>query len=189
MNFRKPAAWFSVVAVLVLITAGVVCLTNATGNDSKPKSSMDEKIGKENVLAPYEVVLADAQIHGYELQFVYSPSDKKQTVEDNTLMYEGKVGEFELRTSKNNILCAILPFRGEGTSNDCDYFPMEGFDLRVKDYDADGNADDFFISEGIVGLMTGMDCMLHWLFTVEEDGSIKQYGLSAAHDRLMTRLH
>lgn len=176
-NLKKIVVWTSIAAVLVLITAGIICLMGVMGDSSKPginadeKSSTDDIIGKENVLKHYEAVVASAQIHGYELQLIYSPLDKKQTVMDDLMMY---TGNFELRTSKDSILCAVLPFKSGETDN---HFPVEGFDLIVKDYDGDGNKDDFFIGQGQLPHMGG-NCMAHWLYTVEEDGSMKQYGLS-----------
>ena len=195
MNFRKPVVWIGVAAVLILIVAGVICLTdtrenssesgNSTGeerNHSETESSTGAGIEEKYVLEPYEKMLASTRIHGYEVQFVYTPLDKKQTViDDLEQMYKGGEGEFELRTCKDNILSARLPFRSDDTFA---YFPVEGFDLVVKDYDGDAAYDDFFIGQGQIPDSAMGNYMKYWLYTVEEDGSIKEYDLS---DQLLTR--
>lgn len=176
MNFRKPAAWAGAAAILILVVAGVTCLTNGKENNSKTDNGSDDRTVEKSVLEPYESVIASTQIHGYELQFVYSPADKKQNQMNNGFddLYEGNEGDFELRTSKDDVLCARLPFQPDSDAQGDPkyYFPVKGFDFTVKDYDGDGHKDDFFLadtgshpqfSSGVVG---------HWLYTVEEDGSI-----------------
>ena len=101
------------------------------------------------------------------MRFVYSPQEKE--IKKTNGMYEG---QFELRTYKDNMLFAVRKIKCKDKHNL--YYPEEGFELVLKDYDGDGDADDFSIGQADTMIPKDGKSMVYWLFSVDEDGDIRQ---------------
>lgn len=86
-------------------------------------------------------------------------------------MYEGT---FVIQTYKDNVKCAEYMLQLADTM----YFPADGFDLAIKDYDGDGAADDFSLGQGQTPNPMFGNFMNYFFFAVNEDGSITQHTLS-----------
>lgn len=58
------------------------------------------------------------------------------------------------------------------------YYPEEGFGLSVKDYNGDGENDDFALGQGQTPLQGLGNFMYYQFFNVDENGNITRYTLS-----------
>lgn len=88
-------------------------------------------------------------------------------------MYEGT---FALITYKDGNLYDEYKLKFQ--HSDKVYFPKDGITLHVKDYDGDGNADDFSLGQGQVFSPMLSNFMIYQFFTVDEDGSIVKFSTS-----------
>lgn len=156
LNFKKHGKWIGVFAILLLVIAGFVCLTN--GKDSGKQSAKNEqntnkedkkgadirRITKkeEETLGLYQAILASGSAHGYQVEIVHkSKNELPEKADLDFGMYEGT---FVIQTYKDNAKCAEYMLQLADTM----YFPADGFDLVIKDYDDDGVADDFSLGQG-----------------------------------------
>lgn len=183
LNFKKHGKWISVLAAVILLAAGAVCLTNAYDkgketikNTSKnmPDKEDSKKTGESNNNEHNGNIVAEEKINGYNVQVVHiadkEPPDKNAP--QGGTYYSG---EFVIRTYKDNVKYAEYKLEfGDRTI----YYPKKGFSLTVKDYDCDGNKDDFAIGQSQTAIPETGNFMHYQFFTIDEDGSIYRYGLS-----------
>lgn len=191
LNFKKHGKWMGVFAVFLLIFAGSVCLTNAKESkklsvERKQSTSQKEKNGAEmqkvteegeETPEVYQAILAGSQAHGYQVEIVHKSKNKlPKKVDLDFGMYEGK---FVIQTYKDNAICAEYTLQ----LADIMYFPADGFDLVIRDYDGDGAADDFALGQGQTPDPMLGNFMNYFFFAVNEDGSITQHTLSTRNGK------
>lgn len=182
LNFKKHGKWISVLAIILILGAGAVCLTNAHKTDKKiTENSGSETQGNENGKEAAEDsekeqgdIIAYEKINGFNVQVVHIAD--KEPPDKNALAGGGYYsGEFVIRTYKDNTKYSEYKLEfGDNTM----YYPKEGFKLNVRDYDGDGNKDDFAIGHGQVPIPELGNFMYYQFFTVDEDGEIARYALS-----------
>lgn len=175
LNFKKHGKWIGIFAVILIMASGAVCLTNAydkediKNNVKKTEENKDSgKLEREDN-KEYGNIVANKTINGYNVQIVH-------TSDSNTSAVDGYYsGEFVIRTYKENVKYAeyMLEFGNQDI-----YYPKEGFSLSVKDYDGDGNKDDFVLGQGQTAMPMLGNFMNYQVFTVDDDGSIIRYALS-----------
>lgn len=188
MKFKKHQKWIVIIAVIIIFAAGVICLTNA---DTKTEKTQDKETPNKNVQTTkttktptvnYDAVVAEETINGYNLKLVLLPDKVSKTETDNKKvpipadgfnLYEGT---FALITYKDGNLYDEYKLKFQ--HNDKVYFPKDGITLHVKDYDGDGNADDFSLGQGQVFSPMLSNFMIYQFFTVDEDGSIVKFSTS-----------
>ncbi len=178
LNFKKQGKWIGVIAAALIVGAGASCLTNAYDSDKKAvKKSTGKTIKKtgnkeENI--QNEVLTANTTIHGYDVQIVYMPD--KELPDKKNLDFGMYSGKFAISTYKNNVKYAEYPL--DFGINDMVYYPEEGFSLSVKDYNGDGENDDFALGQGQTPLPELGNFMYYQFFNVDKDGNITRYALS-----------
>lgn len=197
LNFKKHGKFIGIFAVVLIAAAGISCLTNAYGTDRENVKS-NEKIlenGKENQIKntknqenqtanknlnakssnnKYEAAIANKLINGYDVRVVYV-SDKE--IPDKKDLENGMYcGKFEIQTYKDNV--KYDAYQLDFGINNKIYYPQKGFNLKVKDYDGDGNADDFTLGQGQTSDPLLGNFMYYQFFTADEDGGIIRYRLS-----------
>ena len=180
LNFKKHGKWIGLFAIILIMASGAVCLTNAydkediknediRNNVKKTEENKNNgKLERENN-KEYGNIVANETINGYNVQIVH-------IADSNTSVVDGYYsGEFVIRTYKENVKCAeyMLEFGNQDI-----YYPKEGFSLFVKDYDGDGNKDDFVLGQGQTAMPMLGNYMYYQVFTVDDDGSIIRYDLS-----------
>lgn len=190
LNFKKHGKWMGALAAILILVLGAVCLTNAydTGKEtiknnedkipvvenSKETGKSEENGNIEHDNIEHGNIIAEAEINGYNVQVVHTadkePPDKNAPAGDTYYS-----GEFVIRTYKDNVKYSEykLDF-GDKTI----YYPKEGFKLTVKDYNCDGNKNDFAIGQGQTAIPECGNYMCYQFFTIDEDGSINRYTLS-----------
>lgn len=180
LNFKKHGKWIGILAVILIMASGMVCLTDAydkqniknNGKKTMQDKSSEKSLEEDN--KEYGNVVADETINGYNVQVVHIAD--KETENSNVPASDGYYsGEFVIRTYKENVKYA--EYKLEFGSQDI-YYPKEGFSLTVKDYDGDGNKDDFALGQGQIAMPMLGNFMCYQVFTVDEDGSITRYTLS-----------
>lgn len=169
MNFKKHGKWIGLVAIVVVVIAAAVCLTNANGKAEK------EERQSETGQNPF--VVSETKINDYELKLVYVP-EGEIPVKDSFGMYEGA---FELQTYQEDKKCASLEVQFPQVQ--LLYYPAERFNLVVKDYDGDGSKNDFSLGQGQAGNPALGNYMVYQFYSVDEDGSIIQYALSTEDEQ------
>ncbi|MCI9077712.1 MAG: M56 family metallopeptidase [Lachnospiraceae bacterium] len=192
LNFKKHGKWISVLAVILVLAAGAVCLTDAydTGketikNNTKNVPDKDgNKENEENNGKVYGDIVAEEKINGYNVQVVHladkEPPDKSAPAGDTYYS-----GDFVIRTYKDNVKYA--EYKLEFDVNTI-YYPKEGFTLAVKDYDCDGDEDDFAIGQSQTAIPECGNYMYYQFFTVDEDGSIHRYALSTEDGKNLVKI-
>ncbi|MFG6395453.1 MAG: M56 family metallopeptidase [Lachnospiraceae bacterium] len=196
LNFKKHGKFIGIFAAVLIAAAGVSCLTNAYGTDKAnikdngkiPEKDKESQIkntennknqtGNKNIKTEsgsrYEALVASRLINGYDVRVVYV-SDKE--IPDKKDLENGMYcGKFEIQTYKDNV--KYDAYQLDFGINNKIYYPQEGFDLKVKDYDGDGNADDFTLGQGQTSDPLLGNFMCYQFFTADEDGGIIRYGLS-----------
>lgn len=169
MNFKKHGKWIGLVAIVVVVIAATVCLTNANGKAEKEE--------KQSETGQNPFVVSETKINDYQLKLVYMP-EGEVPVKDSFGMYEGA---FELQTYQKDKKCASLEVQFPQVQTL--YYPAERFNLVVKDYDGDGSMNDFSLGQGQTGHPALGNYMVYQLYSVDEDGSIIQYALSAEDEQ------
>lgn len=202
LHLKKQKKWVPILAAVFFIAVGTACLTNAkntqadpaetgkardiqtdlaetadaglTETEEKTVQKAETKAEEIRAAQPAEAVLAETVIHGFQVQIVYlsdsAPADKSDL---ESGMYQG---DFEIRTYRNGRKYASHKLAFEFT--DELYYPADGFELAVKDYDQDGCKDDFAIGQGYTPVPASGDFMFYQFFAIEEDGAILQHTLS-----------
>ncbi len=125
----------------------------------------------------YQAILAGSQTRGYQVEIVHKSKNelpKKANLDFG--MYEGT---FVIQTYKDNVKCAEYMLQLADTM----YFPADGFDLVIKDYDGDGVADDFSLGQGQTPDPRFGNFMNYFFFAVNEDGSIMQHTLNTKDEK------
>ena len=207
LYFKKHNKMTGILAAALVMITAAVCLTNEgetqadteltgkSGNmqaeTAKPAGSwLRQKADDKKAVREAEsetdlpqAVVAEKNIHGCQVQVVCS-NGALLTEQSGPAagMYQG---EFEIRTYKNGRKCAShkLDF---GFTDEL-YYPADGFELVVKDYDRDGSADDFTIGQGQTLVPAAGNFMVYQFFAIEEDGSILQHSLSTKEqDAILT---
>ena len=182
LNFKKHGKWIGVMAVSLILGAGAACLTNAYGADKEAVKKIEgktinetgKKTGNEEKDIKNEALVANATIHGYDVQVVYIPDGELPDKADLEFgMYSGR---FAIRTYKDNVKYAEYPL--DFGINDMVYYPEEGFGLSVKDYNGDGENDDFALGQGQTPLPGLGNFMYYQFFNVDKNGNITRYTLS-----------
>jgi len=193
MEFKKQKKWVAVIAVILIIAAGAICLTNPntknntskagsikknsgvtkTGNtkDKKDNSTNTADTYNEDKYKDYPVIASEI-INGYNLKLVPLSGSGEETAG----ISEFYTGSFALVSYKDSSLCDEyhLDFKGYNKM----YFPKKGIKLITKDYDGDGDADDFSLGQGQTPEPSLGNYMKYEFFTVDEDGSIVKFGTS-----------
>lgn len=180
MNDKKRKKWFTILPIAIVLIASVICLTKAVtpakSNDNIQKVNTDNTKTQDNNKQnrKTDFILAEAAINGYELRLELLP-DKKQSSGDmlNNDMYEGN---FAWKSYKDDVLYDT--YKIHFTQKEKLYFPKDGITLEVKDYDGDGQKDDFSLGQGQFAISSLSNYMMYEFFTVDEDGSIIQFALS-----------
>lgn len=162
MNYKKQAKWTGLVAIVLIILAGVICLTN--GKKEQPK--------KEGV-AEQETVLTETTIDGYQLRLVAKKADIVK--DENSPYHDMYEGTFLLRTYENNKKLSELEVafdRTEGTI----HFPKQ-LSLALEDYDGDKQKNDFALGQKL-----GDSAMTYQFYTMNKYGYIEQIQLAVDDD-------
>lgn len=161
MNFKKQGKWIGLVAIVVVVIAAAVCLTNA-----------NRKAEKEQNL----FVVSETKINDYELKLVYVP-EGEAPVKDSFGMYEGR---FALQTYQGDKKCDSLEVQFPQVQTL--YYPAERFHFVVKDYNGDGSKNDFSLGQGQAGNPALGNYMVYQFYSVDQKGSIIQYALSGEEE-------
>lgn len=184
LNFKKHGKWISVLAILLVLVTGAVCITNAYDKEKETSGNQSSEKTGENDKNEFNDIIAEKKINGYNVQVVHI-ADKIPP--DNNAPAGGTYysGEFVIRTYKDNTQYAEYKLEfGDKTI----YYPKEGFNLTVKDYDGDGNKDDFAIGQGQTAIPETGNFMCYQFFTVDEDGDIVRYALSTEDGKNLVTL-
>lgn len=171
LNFQKCRRWIGVVAMGIILIAGAVCLTDA--KKDKADTAKDKK-------KFYEDVVSKAAIHGYDVEVKYISEKKLPRKEDLEFgMYAGK---FQIQTRKDGKEFDQYDL----TLSDEMYFPADGFNLALADYDGDGVANDFALGQGQTPNVMSGNYMRYEFFGVGEDGAIIVYKVANEEGELVT---
>lgn len=176
LKFQKQKKWIGVVAVILVLVVGAVCLTNARSDgqqsgNGKPEITNQQPENKTKD-GKNKIVVATEQIHGYELRLVHL-SEKPEPQATALGVLEGK---YLLETAKNDTVLDehMLEFSGKNTLA----FPQKGIRFVVKDYDGDGEKDDFSLGQGQTADPALGNWMRYEFFSIDKNGSIVQLCLS-----------
>lgn len=141
---------------------------NINADNKSPEATDANNAGQD----PNTAVIANGTAHGYQVRIAYLADGTVPDKESLTFgMYEGR---FEIQTYQNGVKCAAYTL----SLADKMYFPADGFDLAINDYDGDGDADDFALGQGQMPLPAMGNFMTYHFFTVNEDGTIEKHSLS-----------
>lgn len=168
MNFKKQGKWIGIVAVLVLLTVGIVCLTDANAKRNDTKGKNEQKTTIEND----QTVIAEEEINGYSLKLVVKTGEiEKEELSPDNGMYKGTFAleSYQEEQKQDEYLLSFM--EGKKTLS----FPKE-FSIHLADYDGDGRKDDFSL-----GQKNGSSSMFYQFYTVDEDGRIVQYATSTTY--------
>lgn len=180
MKHKKCGKWIGIIAVCLIMIVGVACLTDAEktrsekqidGNENVKKARSEKQTnGNENTK-----LLATAQIHDFQVNILYV-SDERIEEHPKSGYYEGD--SFVIQTSKDDAIvdrhALSLGTPEDGTM----YFPSEGFELSIKDYDGNGDKDDFALGQGQTMIPEFGNFMKYAFFGVNENGTIVEYHTS-----------
>ncbi|MCI8747987.1 MAG: hypothetical protein HFH67_08995 [Lachnospiraceae bacterium] len=182
LNFKKHGKWIGVLAAILILASGAVCLTNAYDKgkqnikNNAPKTPDVENSEKtQDNSTEHGAIVAEEEINGYDVKVVHI-ADKEPPDKNAPAGGTYYSGDFVIRTYKDNVKYSEykLDF-GDKTI----YYPKEGFKLAVKDYNCDGNKNDFAIGQGQTAIPELGNYMCYQFFTIDEDGSINRYALSS----------
>ncbi len=127
MKFKEFGKWAGVLAVVVILAVGVTCLTSAKDENGAEEADVSsEKLEKfPEKIANTEKVLAETEIHGYQIRVLYRSHREEDGLRLETGYYVGEKGtseHFVIETSKEEKRMdrcdgAFLRFRGDGWKN------------------------------------------------------------------------
>lgn len=176
MKFKKCGKWIGMIAVGVVLAVGAACLTDARNGDHENKiannGSQSQDIAS-SVNKDQFAVVAKANISEYQLEIQCVPG-KKAEKKSASGYYEGD--SLVIQTSRND---EIIDRRDVTFAKDEKmYFPVDGFELRVSDYDGDGKKNDFALGQGQTPDPMLGNYMRYRFFGVDEDGTVVVYHTS-----------
>ena len=150
MTSKKYRTWISGAAVILILAVGVICLTNAKPDQGKKEEDISQetaggavedevpegktKSGKELLTEEYGIA-AVTNIHDYRVEVQCFSGGT-----DETYMFGDRL---MIQTSRGNEVIDVceVDFELGGIF----YFPKGGFDIKLADYDGDGDKNDFVI--------------------------------------------
>lgn len=197
MKFKEFGKWAGILAAVVILAVGAVCLTNAeekkkTGNlieasDVEQAYPVREFVSDENMesfpkkIANTEKVLAETEIHGYQIRVLYRSHREEADLRLEDGYYVGEKGtseHFVIETSKEKKRIDVLElFCASDAMGGKNFFSEAGFSIHTADYDGDGEADDFAIGFGDKMPMA-TNFMSYQFYGIETNGTITQYRTS-----------
>ena len=186
MNFKTYKKGIGILAALLVMAVGVVCLTNAkvqgeqkdTVGQKKAEAQESETATVKKTESKDEVaaVVGEVTVNGYQLKLVLAAEEgkSKEDMLENGL-YKGT---FVLMTyGEDGSLCdeQELSFPDKEIFENSEISYPENVTLVLSDYDGDGVEDDFSLGQGQMSNPALGNYMVYKFFTVEENGSIVQY--------------
>lgn len=190
MASKKYRKWIGGAAVVLILAVGAICLTNARPKQAKEKADvvreemdgaaeeMEEKIPDGKTKSGKELltggcgVAAEATVYDYqvEVQCFMGGTDENYMFGDRLM----------IQTSKGDEVIDVyeVDFELGGIF----YFPREGFNIRLADYDGDGERNDFALGQGQTKSPMAGNFMKYRFFGIEKDGMITGYHLSGEDD-------
>lgn len=190
MKFRKSGKIAMFFALFIVAAVGAVCLTDAKlakekdtagGIDAeempvKESGTADgeDAAGKneKNADREGENTVAAAEIHGFRLELMDTSGQIK---EEKYYAGDG----FYLRTTRDGKVCDERKLDLAVSEDGIMYFPVEGLELGIADYDGDGQKDDFALGQGQTIFPPAGNFMKYKFYGVEEDGTIAAYQTSS----------
>lgn len=176
MKFQKQKKWIGILAVMLVIVVGAVCLTNAKEDEKLPEAKKQETTVEKNRDGKYKIPVAAETVNDYKLQLIYLSEEPEPDVKEPGVYESGHAGKYVLETSRDGREYDSYTLKFPGM--DALAFPAEEMKLVVKDYDGDGALDDFSLGQVRDGISDAGSQMMYQFFTVDEDGSISQFVLS-----------
>lgn len=178
MKFKKCGKWISMIAVGVVLIVGAACLTDARNGDADDKNKVANKGSQTQDIASsvnkdQYAVVAKANISKYQLEIQCVPGKKAKEISASGY-YEGD--SLVIQTSRYG---EIVDRRGVTFAKDEKmYFPVDGFELHVSDYDGDGEKNDFALGQGQTPDPMLGNYMRYRFFGVDQDGTVVAYHTS-----------
>lgn len=158
LQFRKKGKWVSIVALVLVAGAALVCLTN--GVSSSKRTTTDHDTRK---------IIGTCTIHNYETRLLMDRGNLiKDSASSYNQLYEGR---FVLATYRDGKKYDEIEIKAKNTEPVM-HFPAS-ISLHARDYDGDRAADDFAIGQPLDN-----SAMTYQFFTVEENGSILPFTVS-----------
>lgn len=176
MKFQKQKKWIGIVAVMLVLVVGAVCLTNAKEDKNQPGTGIQGADVEKNQDGRYKIPVAAETINDYELKMVYLSEEQEPKVKEPGVYESEHAGEYILETTRDGRVYDSYSL--QFPEMDALAFPTEGMKFVVKDYDGDGVMDDFCLGQGQGMMPVAGNWMCYQFFTVDEDGSIVQFVLS-----------
>ncbi len=187
MASKKYRTWISGAAVILILAVGVICLTNAKPDQGKKEEDISQeaeggavedevlegktKSGKELLTGEYGIA-AVASVYDYrvEVQCFSGGTDENYMFGDRLM----------IQTSKGDEVIDVceVDFELGGIF----YFPKDGFDIKLADYDGDGEKNDFVLGQGQAKEPRAGNFMKYRFFGVGKDGMITGYHVSDEDD-------
>ena len=196
MTSKKYRKWIGGAAVVLILAVGVACLTNA-----KPKQEVEtgdvvqeemdgtvEQVGEEipegktksgkELLTGECGVAAEMTVYDYrvEVKCFMGGTDENYLFGDRLM----------IQTSKGDEVIDVYEVDFE--LGQTFYFSKEGFNIRLADYDGDGERNDFALGQGQAKLPLAGNFMKYRFFGIEKDGMITGYHLSGEDDLCIVTL-
>lgn len=197
MECKKFGKWIGLVAVVLILATGAICLTNAkpgnrqteensglekAENDSGPEAEDDiqegkSKSGKELLTGAHEVA-AKTAIYGYQVEVqCFSDAKDKSKKDENEQDQNYLSGDrLMIQTSRDGQVIDVC--EADFEMDEKVYFPKDGFQISVSDYDGDGEENDFALGQGQIREPLAGNFMKYRFFGIGDDGMITAYHLS-----------
>lgn len=194
MASKKYRKWIGGAAVVLILAVGAICLTNARPKQAKEDVVQEEidqadeemeeefpdektKSGKELLTGEYGVA-AETTVYDYqvEVQCFMGGTDENYVFGDRLM----------IQTSKGEEVIDIYEVDFE--LGDTFYFPQDGFNIRLADYDGDGERNDFALGQGQAKTPMAGNFMKYRFFGIGKDGMITGYHLSGEDDLCIVTL-